>query len=120
MMPCNAVCWCCRRVDMAVDRRISILPDFCSFTAVGADIDVLTTLQDLPPEINILFVVPDLFKGPALQVSQLVLGILIEAAGYDQAIPGDDGGVPEAPAMVVQAVSEFVFSLLILLIPAIF
>jgi hypothetical protein len=48
---------------------ILIFPDPCSLTAIGADIDILTALEDLPTEFDILFIMPDLAERLPLEIA---------------------------------------------------
>lgn len=50
---------------------------------------------------------PDFIEGVLFQIAQPMGGVLVEATRQHHAIPGDDGGVPEFPAVVEQ----FVFHL---------
>src|SRR5882762_7885296 len=97
-----------------------ICPNGGAFAAIGANVDVFTALQDLPAKFHIFFVVPDLLEGFAFEVAQRMLCILVEAAGYDQSVPGDNGGVPEAPAMIFQGIFWYEFSGVVLFITAVF
>lgn len=83
-----------------------VLPYFCTLAAIGADVNILPALQDQAPELNILRVAPDFLKGFAFEIAKLVFGILVETAGHDQSVPGDDRGMPKPPAMVVQGILE--------------
>ena len=43
-----------------------------------------------------------------MQAAEAMLGIFVKAAGYDSAIPGNDTGVPEFPAVVEEFVLDAV------------
>lgn len=47
---------------------------------------------------------PDLVKRGCFQIAKAVLSVFIEAARYDNTVPGNDAGMPESPAMVEQGV----------------
>jgi hypothetical protein len=58
----------------------------------------------------VIAVVPYIFKGFIFQVSQLVHGVFVEAAGNYQSIPGNNIGMPEFPAMVCQFILCCIFT----------
>ena len=80
------------------------MPDLGAFAAIGAHIDILAALEDLTPELDVSFILPNLFEWAAFQVAERMLCVLVKAAWYDKPVPSDNGGVPQAPAMVVEAV----------------
>ena len=79
-----------------------VAPYFCSFTAISANIDISPALQYATSKVYVLRIVPYLFERLSFQITELVLGIFVETAGYHEAVPGDDGCMPEPPAMVVE------------------
>ena len=127
-------CWCVKRADIDEDSGINIIfgtwawvadvrsvfPNFGPLAAVGANIDVLAALEDLAAEFHVLFIVPNLFEGFAFKVAKGVLRIFIEAAGHYQAVPGDDRCMPEAPAVIVQAVLQSEFTIGLFVVTAVF
>jgi hypothetical protein len=46
-----------------------LIPHFCSFTAVGADIDMLAALEDRGPELPVFPVFPNLAERLFFQVA---------------------------------------------------
>jgi hypothetical protein len=52
------------------------------------------------PEISVRFIFPEPLKITGFQIAQAVMSILVETAGNNQAIPGNDTGVPHFPAMI--------------------
>jgi hypothetical protein len=81
---------------------LTLPPNLGAFGAVAADIDIAAPFKDGGAEVPVCLVLPDVGKAAVLQGAHLVLRILVEAAGYDTAIPGDHGTVPHFPAMFVR------------------
>src|SRR6185437_5539328 len=84
-------------------------PDPGSFAAICADVDVLTAHEDLAAEFDILLIVPDLPERFPFEVTQRMLGVLVETAGHYQTIPGDHGRMPKPPAVVFQGILNDIF-----------
>src|SRR4249919_1071183 len=83
-------------------RHPLVAPYFGAFTAIGADVNVLTTRHQLLTERPIIVVVPDFPERLSFQITQLMLCVFVEATRYHHAIPGDHIGMPEFPAVVVE------------------
>src|SRR6185312_14914826 len=99
---------------------ILISPDFRAFAAIGADVDIFPALQHLPAEFHIAVVMPDLSERFALEIAQGMLRIFVKTTRHYQPVPGDDGRMPQTPAMVVEAVLENIGSVPVLVITAVF
>ena len=76
--------------------------------AIAANIDLLSTAENLFSEFIISFASPNFFKIGFLQITHTVSGILVEATGNCEAVPGDHAGIPHPETTAGELVLEFI------------
>lgn len=82
----------------------SLRPHLAPLRAVRADVNLITARQQRAAETLVSLALPYFPEGEFFQVAEAVQGVLVEATGHHEAVPSDDAGVPEFPAMVEQFV----------------
>ena len=63
---------------------------------------------------------PDCAEGLLAEVAHAIRGVFVETTGYYHAVPGDDAGVPELPAVVDQLVFDLVSPLFVAPVAGVF
>ena len=97
-----------------------LCPHFAPFRAVGANIYLVPTFQNGCSELPVGGAVPNIAERQLAEISHSVRGVFVETAGHHHAVPGDDAGMPEFPAVVGQQVFDLVRSLLIAPVAGVF
>ena len=77
-----------------------IFPNSQSLTAIGTNINIFPAGHQFLTELFIIVIIPSFLETLCFQITQLMGGIFVKTAGYNQSIPGNNISVPELPAVI--------------------